>query len=171
MNESNEMKFAEIMTMLGVVFPTNITPVLAKAYFLALDKFTIEQVGAAAEQYIKTGKFFPKPVELTDIINGGKPNSKDKALLAWVSIIDAMKKKGAYRSLTLDDRLAMQIVNHIGGYVNLCSLSYKDLEFKKREFIEAYTTTEKIDDNLLPSSLKGLHEQQANQLAITSKGK
>ena len=169
MNDSNEMKFAETMTMLGVVFPTNVTPVLAKAYFLALKRFTIEEVTAAAERHIETGKFFPKPVELTDIINAGKPNTQDKALLAWVDVITAIGKIGSYRELTLNDKLSMKVIKSIGGWSNLCSLTYKELEFKKREFIGIYATTEKVDDNLLPQSLKGLHDTENETLRIEGK--
>ena len=168
MNDSNEMKFAETMTMLGVVFPTNVTPVLAKAYFLALKRFTIEEVTAAAERHIETGKFFPKPVELTDIINAGKPNTQGKAVLAWLGIIDAIGKIGPYRSPVLSDRLSMQIVNHVGGWGNLCQLDFKQLDFKKREFVEAYVATAVTDENLLPQSLKGLHDVKNETLRIES---
>lgn len=169
MNNNDEQAFINQLMLLSEVFGKEVSKPLARIYFETLAEYSIDQVTHAANKHIKTGKFFPKPVELTDIINGGKPNTQDKALLAWVSIIDAVKRLGPYRTLTLKDRLAMQIVNHVGGYVGLCSLSTKDLEFKKRDFVEAYTTADKVDEELLPKSLKGLHEQQADTLRIESK--
>lgn len=169
MNDNDKERFSSALVAASFAIPRDVSKPMLTAYYNLLSDLDISDIEIAIENHCRVSQFYPKPADIRNIINGGKPNSKDKALLAWVSIIDAMKKKGAYRSLTLDDRLAMQIVNHVGGYVNLCSLSYKDLEFKKREFIEAYTTTEKVDDNLLPKSLKGLHEQRANQLKIESK--
>jgi hypothetical protein len=58
----------------------------------------------------------------------------------------------------MDDRLAMEIVKHVGGWSNLCNLSYKELDFKKREFVEAYKTTALTSDKDLPKSLAGLHD-------------
>lgn len=167
MKNSDEMKFAETMTMLGVVFPTNVTQTLANAYFVALKPFTIEQVMAAAERHIEIGRFFPKPIELADIINAGKPNGEDKAVLAWMSITSAISKIGPYRSLILDDRLAMEIVKHVGGWSNLCNLSYKELDFKKREFVESYKVAALISQKDLPKSLSGLHDTAKLENKVT----
>ena len=159
MNEQDKQTFANQLMVLSEVFGKEVSKPLARIYFESLAEYSIDQVTQAINKHIKTGKFFPKPVELTDIINGGKPNTQDKALLAWLSIIDAMKKLGAYRALTVNDRLALEVVKQIGGYTNLCSLTYKELEFKKREFVEVYTSIEKIDEDLLPKSLQGLHDK------------
>lgn len=155
MQEQDKPQFAEGMTALSLVFGKEVTKPLARAYFMALQEYPINNVLSAIDNHVKNGKFFPKPIELADIINTGKPNNNDKALLAWLSIERAISKLGPYRTLELNDRLAMEIIKHVGGWSNLCSLTTKELDFKKRDFIQAYTTTAITDDKDLPKSLAG----------------
>lgn len=158
MNEQDKNEFTKHMISLSEMFNKEVTKPLARMYFDALSEYSVEQIGQAVNEHIKTGRFFPKPVELSDIINRGKPNNKDKALLAWMSVERAISAIGPYRTLTLDDRLASKIVEHVGGWSNMCKLTTKELEFKKRDFIEAYTTTALTSDKELPKSLAGLHD-------------
>ena len=37
-------------------------------------------------------------------------------------------------------------------------MSYKELEFKKRDFIKTYLATAPTSDNLLPIKMNGLHD-------------
>jgi hypothetical protein len=158
MNDYDKEQFSRALVESSFVFPREITTPLKKIYFEALEDLDINDVYAAFKKHNATAVFFPKPIDIRNIINSGKPNNEDKAVLAWLSITNAISKIGPYRTLTLEDRLAMEIVNHVGGWSNLCNLSYKELDFKKREFVEAYTTTAITSDKDLPKSLVGLHD-------------
>lgn len=158
MDINDEKRFGEAMATSAAIFDKKLTAPVLRITFETLKEFSIEQVEAAFLMHLKTGEFFPRPAQLIEIINVGKPNNNDKALLAWLSIERAISKLGPYRTLTLDDRLAMEIINHIGGWSHICSLSYKELDFKKKDFIQAYTTTAITDDKDLPKSLAGLHD-------------
>jgi hypothetical protein len=158
MNNNDEKKFGELMAVSGSIFDKELTKPILRIMFETLKEYSIDQVDAAFTKHLQTGDFFPRPSQLIRIINAGKPNNEDKAVLAWLSITNAISKIGPYRALTLDDKLAMQIINHVGGWSNLCNLSYKELDFKKREFIQAYTTTAITNEKDLPKSLAGIHD-------------
>lgn len=158
MNNQDKEKFSEALVESSFVFPRDITKPMLKIYFEALEDLDINDIHRAIKKHNGSAVFFPKPVDIRNIINSGKPNTENKAVLAWLSITAAIGTIGPYRSLTLDDRLALKIVKHVGGWSNLCKLSYKELDFKKREFVEAYTATALTSKKELPKSLAGLHD-------------
>lgn len=158
MNIDDKKKFGELMAVSGSIFDKELTAPMLRIMFETLSEYSIDQIGAAFTKHLQTGDFFPRPAQLIRIINAGKPSSDDRATLAWMSITNAISKIGPYRTLTLDDKLALEIIKHVGGWSNLCNLSYKDLDFKKREFVEAYKATAVTNEKDLPKSLAGLHD-------------
>ncbi len=158
MNNSDKERFSTALVEASFVFTKDITKPMLKIYFELLEDLDINDIHRAIKKHSQTGQFYPKPADIRNIINADKPSSDDKATLAWMSITNAIGKIGPYRTLVLDDKLALEIIKHIGGWSNLCNLSYKDLDFKKREFVEAYKATALTSDKDLPKSLAGLHD-------------
>lgn len=159
MNEQDTKRFTvEVMIPLSEMFAKEVTKPLARMYFNALKEFTIDQVVAAVEKHIEQGRFFPKPVELRDIININKPKIEDKALLAWNHIERSISKLGPYRALTLTDGVTAKSLDSVGGWVRICSMDHKELEFKKRDFIKTYLATAPTSEDSLPILINGLHD-------------
>ncbi len=158
MNSDDKGQFSTALVEASFIFTKDITKPMLKIYFELLEDLDINDIHRAIKKHCQVGQFYPKPADIRCIVNSGTPSTKDKATLAWLDITAAIGKIGPYRSLTLDDRLAMKIVKHVGGWSNLCNLSYKELDFKKREFVDAYTTTALTSEKELPKSLAGLHD-------------
>lgn len=157
MNNSDKARFKNALVGASVIFTKEITKDFLNVMFESLKDLSIEDLERSIMTHIKTGKFFPKPAQLIYLINANKPNNKERALIAWLEVENAIVRVGQYRSLHLSDRLAIEVIKRIGGWQNICSLETKELSFKKREFIDAYTAIDHIDDNELPKSLAGLH--------------
>ena len=126
--------FKETLMALGELFNKEITPALAKLYWGALNEFSDEDVGEAMNQAVIRFKFMPKPVELRELIQG---SASDNATSRWGGVLELMRKDGRFGA----DRLSGDVksaINELGGYEYLCTLSYKQLEFKGREFCKIY---------------------------------
>ena len=67
MNDSDKLKFQEVMLGCGEVYNREITKPLLSIYFSALNDLSIEQVVMAVGAHIKDtkyGNFFPKPCDI-----------------------------------------------------------------------------------------------------------
>lgn len=158
MNQQDKEQFSKALVESSFIFPRDITKPLLKIYFEALEEFGINEVYAAIKKHNANATFFPKPGDIRAIININKPKIEDKALLAWNHIERSISKLGGYRSLTLTDGVSAKSLDSVGGWQRICAMSYKELEFKKRDFIKTYLATAPTSDNLLPIKMNGLHD-------------
>ena len=121
--------FNQQLTGMGEVFNKAITPALAQIYWTSLKEFTDEQVKTAFEQALGSLKFFPKPSELREIIQG---TGDEHGHEAWSEIMFCLE-----RGKPPPEELH-HITRSLGGWGNLKLKTYKDLEFVKRDFMEIY---------------------------------
>ena len=154
MTNNDEMQFAEAMTMLAVVFDKEITKTLAKVYFNTLIKYDINQVQKAVTDHIAKGRFFPKPIELVELINKGKPTLEDKALTAWMAVAKQVNDCGSYRKPEFSNPYIKTVIDSIGGWRHICPLDDKKMSFKKKEFIDGYASLTKQNPEELPEALR-----------------
>ena len=172
MNDNDKKKFQEIMMAAGEVYSREITKPLLKIYFSALSDLSIEQVSNSFMQHIKSpdqsGSFFPKPAEIIKRATGSTEQNKiavnDRANMAWACILDAIAKIGPYGKLSLKDMQAMAAVKSIGGWTSLCMLSYEQLDWKKKDFINAYECYERTPIENMPKELPSLHDIENHKL-------
>ena len=130
----NQVSFKESLTALGELFNTEITPSLAKLYWGALKEFTDQQVSSAIDQAVITCKYMPKPVEIRSLIQG---DATEQAVSEWGKVLRHMRRAGRFG----EDKLPIGVldaINQIGGWEYLCTLNYKDLEFKGKDFNKVY---------------------------------
>ena len=158
MTNEDKNEFTEVLVTASFVATKDITKPMLKIYFELLEDLDINDIKAAVKKHCQTSVFYPKPADIRAIINANKPKIEDKALLAWNHIERSISKLGGYRSLTLTDRVSAKSLDSVGGWQRICSMSYKELEFKKRDFIKTYLATAPTSDNLLPIKMNGLHD-------------
>ena len=166
MIEQDKRKFKELMAGVGEVYGKDITKPLLSIYFNALEDLSIEQAAQAFTNHVRsTGKestFFPKPADLIRQIQGSTEQKKeaveDRAMIAWACVEGAISRIGPYGTLKLDDKQAMAAVKTMGGWQSLCRVTYDQMTWKKKEFIEAYKTFDRTPIENLPAALPGIHE-------------
>lgn len=132
------LEFTATLVGIGVVYDKETSEQLIDIYWQALQRFELHEVKKAVEQHINnpdSGQYFPKPADLIKLIIG---SSKQQALQAWSKVYKAILAIGAYQSVVFDDYLIHAIVSDMGGWVNLCLTSLKDLSFKAQEFQKRY---------------------------------
>lgn len=146
-------KFSELLAILGEIFDKSISTSLAKIYFDALKSFSDEMIKEAFNKASLTLKFFPKPVELIEIIQGDK---NEKAITAWEKFYHAIGRVGPYRSVQFDDQAIHSTVELMGGWVDSGKWSVNEMKWKQKDFLAIYPVMAKKKNH--PDHLGGISE-------------
>lgn len=183
MTEQDKPAFSAAMMGAGEVYNREISKQLLQIYFATLSRLSIEQVEGAMASHMRdpqAGQFFPKPADLIRQIAGTQFEQhraiEDRAALAWACIDHQIRSKGAYGTLTLDDKQALATVKAMGGWRDLCMRTTEQLVWARKEFISMYKSFERTPLEALPENLPGLialsqHKSEAsNQLKSLSEG-
>jgi len=108
--------FAGFMAVLEEVFGKDLTPQLVEIYFRALANFSIERVAAAIEEAVRRLKFFPKPADLIELMEG---SLDDQAEHAFGQFWGAVIRCGTYRSLYSEDEVLAEVIRRqFGSWAN-----------------------------------------------------
>jgi len=127
-------------------------------YYEALKEYKWEDVRAALSCAIsKKCKFFPKPAELVELIEGSLPDAD----VAWAALIEAIRRRGGYYSVIFDDP-AISAAVEVGswsGWTGLCEKSSAELHRAvKPEFLKLYKHFAQARKKLPVKVLPGLVE-------------
>ncbi|HDL49746.1 MAG TPA: hypothetical protein ENH33_07310 [Actinobacteria bacterium] len=85
MKATDEVEFGTMISTLGAAFGTAIEPAMIEAYFMALEDIDIDVVGAACKEAIRTCEFFPRPVNIRNLVICG--NRGLAAAEAWDKMV------------------------------------------------------------------------------------
>jgi len=135
--EDDFQGFSNAFGTLAEVFEKETSKTLVKIYFVALERYTKEQVIKAIERAIQECKFFPKPVELIEFISGG---TSDKAVIEASKVISAVHKVGGYETVIFDDPITMAAIQvGFGGWIQLCEeMKSQDEKWFRKDFEKVY---------------------------------
>lgn len=126
------------MQAIGELYGKSISDALSEIYWESLKKYDFADVSKAFYQHINTpvsGKFFPKPADIKEILEG---SNSDKANVAWSKVDNAIRFVGGSDNVVFDDEKIHAVIQDMGGWTYLTSLDSKDLKFKANEFKERY---------------------------------
>jgi len=167
MNNNDNNRFSELMIACAELSTPakSISQALMGMYTKAFQNYSIEQIEQAFNEHITKSKFFPHPSEIVSILTPNQRSVEDKANIAWMEIEVSIRKIGTYGDLQLEDKQALMAVKSCGGWPSICATRLDKMQWKKREFIEAYRAIENTPLELLPTSLDGIAalENQRNQ--------
>lgn len=126
------------------------------AYYEILVPYGREAVLSAIRQAAGRCKFFPKPAELIEIITGGKGGGQDSAV-AWQVVVRALEDIGAYSNVEFSDGAVAAAIEGLGGWVDLCRMSYDDLSLQRipARFAALYAEAVRHGRHLEPGRLCG----------------
>ena len=163
MKQTDFDRFGAAFGTMCEVFEKATSPIITRVYFRALSVFAVEDVEAAITRAIGTLRFFPKPVELIELITG-KPESESAQIecAATSQVADVMKQVrtvGFYGKPVFDDPLTVRLLSGRWTFRSLCQMTETELKWWAKEFIEAYRSEYKTGTMLLsqpPRSLSGM---------------
>lgn len=138
MQEHDAIDFGKLLVELGELHSKCISFELTSLYWKAFKGFDWVDVKAAFEAHARNpdcGQFFPKPADIVRFIEG---NGETRALKAWTIVEKTMRQVGIYQSVVFDDCLIHAVIEEMGGWVKLCSMTLEDLPYQTREFQKRY---------------------------------
>ncbi len=153
---TNDGRFRKNMAGLGETFDKEITEALAIIYWRAFEDWTDDQFKDACNKYVnKPGTtFFPRPGQLREVESG---NNEAQALEAWEHLQQGIQRAGQYQSVQFQDSRITRVIESMGGWEAVCLWEYKDLSFRRHEFLRTYAAL--TGDAGPPRPLAGLIEQ------------
>ena len=137
----NEDQFKSNLVAVGEVFSKEVSPALAKIYWRSLSQFTDNQVQAAFDRAVTNLKFFPKPAELIELIEGTRT---EQAHGAWGILLRELSDSANAQL----DPISVKTVESMGGIRYLATRSMRDLEFKEKTFVTIYESLSERDEFL-----------------------
>lgn len=137
MKASEKERFINAFLTLCSVFEKNPSDVLTAAYYRALEKHDIHDVERSISRAIVECKFFPKPVELMELISG---KVTDIAEVEAGKVLLAIKYHGGGQSVVFDNATTQAvIVFGLGGWVKMCAdLKAADEKWFLKDFVRIY---------------------------------
>jgi hypothetical protein len=130
------------------------------SYAKVLDRFDDDQIEDAIMQAATSLKFFPKPVEIAELLEGTKD---DEALSAWSQLQEGVQRAGYDTSVVFCNGKIAKVVELMGGWKSVCSWGTvprqngqpAEITFARKEFLAMYRALPHCDG---PGKVIGYHE-------------
>lgn len=139
MNATDDTKFVQALLVLGEVFNEQISEMRMEAYRMALADYDMAAIERACKSAMTSLKFFPKPVELIELIEG---NAEDRANQAWGTLYAATTDSGYSSVRFLDPAAAVAVDAVFQGWIQACQVlsqcSSEMLAHYRNHFIKQY---------------------------------
>ena len=169
-NDSN--KFKEIITLISETYSEQFSQTKLKLWWDIFKPYQIQDFEKAVYDHISSpdcGMFSPKPANITKYLTVSKDKEiKDKAEIQWTCILGDIGRLGSNR-IRVNDPIAKAALQTVGGAYNLGMTNYKELDFKRKAFIEAYIRYEEAELQSLPNNLpciEGLRKEKQSKLLV-----
>lgn len=159
MDNSDKGNFARLLMTLAELHTKKLSQQLLDIYWHALKTYEYQDVMLSLNRLIidpDIGQFMPKPA---DIVRGIEGNNETKAAVAWAKVIRAIRQFGSYESVVFDDQRIHAVINDMGGWVELCRKTTKELGFIMHEFRKLYSALQYQDVKHFPSRVAGRLEK------------
>lgn len=123
--------FVNFLTALGALFDKQLGRQVIEFYWRALEPYDDETVKIGIERAARELKWFPKPADIIELIEG---SSDDKAALAWAKVNTALSRIGSWDSVEFDDHTIHTVIDLMGGWTDLCEKTTKEIGFMEKDF-------------------------------------
>ena len=138
MTADDRIEFATIVAALAELHGKELTDAATELYFRALADVEIAEFRKAAATAARTCKFFPKPVEILDLVRGP---GNDRAALAWTELQQQVSSVGGYGKPEFADPALTETVRLLGGWEDVCWPREAEPWMRKR-FAELYQSVD-----------------------------
>ncbi|HOG17670.1 MAG TPA: DUF6475 domain-containing protein [Syntrophales bacterium] len=153
---TNQRMFKEYMTALSEIHGKELSALLNSLYWKTLEPFTDAECERAFKDLIFSAKFFPKPAEFLEVLQGKR---EDLGARAWIKVIEAARRYGNWQSVEFDDPVIHSVFKFWGGWGVIREWKDKDLKWIQKEFERLYSIF--LGENREhPKYLPGDHEIQ-----------
>ena len=128
-------------------------------YFRLLSEYDLQAVLNALETVLRSSKFFPKPAEIIEQIEGNENVLIDSA---YETARAYAEKYGFYKSATFNDQLISETIKSMGGLQTFCEGVYED---RIQHESKTYFDFQRNYSRFLKLKKSGLHIPTVGRLA------
>lgn len=124
-------------------------------WYDSLNDLSYQELSYAAQKYIQTGHFAPKPADLREIISSAK-NPVRMYGDAWQDVMNAIRRYGYMReqdALNSLDPVTRRAVQNL-GYQNLCMSESPETDRANFRMIYEQLSAREKEDNTIAPALK-----------------
>lgn len=122
MTENDRPSFAALMLGIGETYGEPVSDARMEIYFAALSDLGMGEIRAAATAHVRGSKFFPRPAELREAVDG---SLEDRAEIAWMQTIGLVRQYGFYNEppdeAWPDEAMWRAAMELYGGWRPLCA--------------------------------------------------
>lgn len=162
MNKQTDFEeFKKILFGLSEMFQRDLKPTTYVMYFAALSDLSIDQINIAANKWVRSGKFFPKPVELRELaIENNQKLTGD----AWAEVSEQISltcgtgKQPVYTSPAIE-----RAVQAVGGLNTIWMAGIENEHVYRAHFNRYY---EAISEKEFQNELLGLPNKAEAKLLL-----
>ena len=142
----NKKMFGEYIALWSEMHSKELSDLLARAYWKALEPYSDEDCHTAFEKCSIECDWFPKIPHILERMPGNAPEG-DQASLAWAEVDKAVRTIGNYSSVQFSDPVIHSVIQAMGGWHELCQCSNDEWKWKRVEFEKLYPTMKKKGDH------------------------
>lgn len=138
MEPHDRTAFAKAMTGVAEIHGRKLSTEQFALYWETLKSYALTDVIGAVQRHMAdpdVGQFMPKPADIIRQIDG---SGDSQAMRAWTKAITAVRRVSTYATVVFDDWRIHAVVNDMGGWIALGTISDDELPFKAREFEKRY---------------------------------
>lgn len=142
-------QFITFMIGLCELYKQTPSEFILDTYYNLLKDFELNQVEKALNICLRTYKYntLPKPAEIIQYL---EDSPSDKALSAWLQVLEGIRLGGYYRTVEFFDKTIHYCIDSLGGWMWLCSQSKDDMPFIEKRFLDLYRIFSKRDIKTYP---------------------
>lgn len=152
MTDADRVQFGTDFFILCETFGEPTSELRTEGYFTALSDFDLPHVKGAMNHAIRLCRFFPKPVELRELIAG---RAEDAAEAAWAAVLGEVRRVGYIGTPALEER-ALRAVNELwGSWRRMCETlpaEGPELVGWIKQFKATYGSVERTAERLLTAA-------------------
>jgi len=107
-----------------------------RVWYLCLHDLTVQQFGRAVQRYLTERSSEFVNVQLIRELSGVQEAKSAAPILAWDTLLRAIKHFGAYETPRFKDPMIPVVIRHLGGWVKVCDTESEELHKWTRQTFE-----------------------------------
>ena len=158
----NKNKFKALINLMGEKYEREVSKSMIQIIWEMLKPFTDDQCETAFKSVLLKRSFFKDL--LPDLMEELQGKQEDMAVQAWARVDETMRRVGNYDSVDFVDRRIHKVIEILGGWVYLGTLTEDEWKWKRKEFEATYRAIREDGLEYLP----GVIEEHNSALGFNS---